>query len=443
MDTGLRIAAGFAIMGIAIGLATKRARYLVELLLRGRSDPERFKGIPTKLKAQLVKVLGQKKLLQWSVPGALHALTFWGFLVIQITLIESIGELFSPEFVLPLIGDHEWLGFMQDLFILLIPLSLIGFAIIRVLKSPKRLDRKSRFYGGHLIAAYVILFLIFMVVSTVAVVRGARWALGTLPYPDWAFVSKALGKWFQDMNLSHDTLRWIEDGFLLGHLAVVFGFLVLVVNSKHLHIFTSPLNVMFGRQPLALGPLRPMEIDMENMTEETVFGVGKVEDFSWKQLLDGFTCTECGRCQSVCPAWNTGKTLNPKFIITQTRDHLIEKAPYLLGDKVWAMGAAGSDDAENPMNKKLIGDVHLEQSIWDCVTCGACVYECPVDIEHVDHIVDMRRNLVMMESSFPPEAGAMLRNLENSGNPWGEASNKRLDWAKGLEEEIVVVNGSI
>jgi Fe-S oxidoreductase len=135
--------------------------------------------------------------------------------------------------------------------------------------------------------------------------------------------------------------------------------------------------------------------------------------------------------------------LNPKFIITQTRDHLFEKAPYLLGEKVWDMSAPGADDPNNPMNKKLVGDVHLEESIWACVTCGACVYECPVDIEHVDAIVDMRRSQVMMESSFPAEAGLMLRNLENSGNPWGEAAQKRLDWTKGLEENIVVVNGRV
>lgn len=441
METGVRIASGFAIMGVAFAFATKRARFLVELLLRGRPAPERFDNVPAKLKAELVKVLGQKKLFQWSLPGLLHALTFWGFLVIQITLIESIGELFNPEFEIPIIGDHEWLGFMQDLFIFLVAFALAGFAIIRVVKSPKRLDRKSRFYGGHLTAAYVILFMITMVVSTIAVVRGARWALGTLPYPEWAFLSRGLGMALDGLN--HSTLRWIEDGFLLGHLAVVFGFLVLVVNSKHLHIFTSPLNVMFGRQPLALGSFPLLEIDMENMTEDTVLGVGKVEDLSWKNLLDAYTCTECGRCQSVCPAWNTGKTLNPKFIITNTRDHLFEKAPYLLGQSVWEMGAPGSDDPNHVMNKSLVGDVHLEESIWACVTCGACVYECPVDIEHLDHIIGMRRNQVMMESNFPPEAGLMLRNLENSGNPWGEAANKRLDWTKGMEEDIVVVNGRI
>ena len=438
METGVRIAAGFAIIGLALAVATKRIRFLADLLLHGRSDPDRFKDIPTKIKMQLVKVLGQRKLFQWSVPGLLHALTFWGFLVVQVTLVESIGELFQPEFRIPWIFHGEWLGFTQDLFITLVACSLIGFAVIRVARSPRRLDRRSRFFGSHLWQAYFILLMIFNVIWSVAVVRGARYALGTLPYPHWAFVSRGIGNLLRNADYATSTVRWIEDGALLLHLAVVFTFLVIVVRSKHMHIFTAPLNVMFGRQPLALGALRPIEIDMENMTEDTTFGVGKVEDFTWKQLLDTFTCTECGRCQSVCPAWNTGKTLNPKFIITATRDHLFEKAD-------WLMGGSDGDpsDPEHIANKRLIGDVHLEESLWACTTCGACVYECPVDIEHVDAIVDMRRNLVMMESSFPPEAGAMLRNLENSGNPWGEAANKRLDWVKGLEEHVVVVNGRI
>ncbi len=441
MPDGVRIAFGFAIIGATLAIATKRIRYLVDLMLRGRPDPERFEDPIAKVKAQLTKVLGQRKLLQWSIPGALHALTFWGFLVVQVTLIESIGELFDPEFMIPIIGDHEWLGFMQDLFFLLVTIALVGFVIIRVQNRPKEKGRRSRFFGSHLGAAYVVLFMIFNVVWTVALLRGARSALGTLPYNDWAFISKGIGYLVDELSVS--TLRWIEDGALLGHLLVVFSFLILVVYSKHLHIFTSVINVPLGRQPIALGALRPMEIDMENMTEDTVFGVGKVEDFTWKQILDMYTCTECGRCQSVCPAWNTDKPLNPKFIITDSRDHLFEKADYLLGEKIWDMQAPGADDPEHVMNKSLVGDVHDPESIWACTTCGACVYECPVDIEHVDHIVDMRRNQVMMESQFPQEAGLMLRNLESSGNPWGAAANQRLDWTKGLEEHIVVVNGRI
>ncbi len=439
MPFTLRVAIAFAIVGMTLGLFSRRALQLSQYLALGRSDPDRFKGIPSKIKAQIVKVLGQKKLFQWSLPGALHAMTFWGFLVVQVTLIETFGEVFSPHFTIPFIGDHEWLGFVQDLFMTAVVVALAAFAAIRLVKNPHRLQRKSRFFASHMGAAFVILLMIFLVVATVEVVRSARWALGTLPYPDGAFVARFFGGMIRNAEPAESTLRWVEDSFVLIHLAVVFGFLLLIGYSKHLHIFTSPLNVMFGRQPLALGRLKPLHIDMETMTEETVLGVGKVEDFTWKQLLDGYTCTECGRCQSVCPAWNTGKELNPKLIIMNMRDHLFEKGAALAGvtpmDETLAEGHAKPE----ALTKSLVPDVISDEALWACTTCGACVYECPVDIEHVDAIVDMRRYQVMMESRFPSEAGNLLRNLENSGNPWGAGAAQRLEWAKGIEDELIIV----
>ena len=439
MDTAVRITIGFAIISLATGIAMTRIAYLFRLLLAGRRDPGRFKRIPANLKYELTKVIGQKKLLQWKVPGVAHALTFWGFLVIQVTLLESIIELFDREGKLPWIGHHAWLGFVEDTFILAVSAALIVFALIRLAQNPRLEGRKSRFYSSHMWQAYMILLLIFLVVSTVLMVRGARAALDTLPYPTHgAYLSHWVGD-FMD-HLSTGTLHWIEDGFLLGHIAVVMGFLVLVVNSKHMHIFTSAPNVLFGRQPLALGRLQPLHIDMENMTDETVIGVGKVEDFTWKQLFDTLTCTECGRCQSVCPAWNTGKELNPKQLMMWTRDNLLERGPAIIGSKP---PIPTEEEGSGAAPVELVPNVFSDEFLWSCVTCGACVYECPVDIEHVDAIVDMRRYQVMMESRFPPEAGVMLRNLENSGNPWGASAQDRLNWAKGMEDDIIVVNGRV
>jgi len=430
-------------MALATGLAFKRIAYLMRLLMSGKADPGRFRNVPRNLKYELTKVIGQRKLLQWRVPGLAHALTFWGFLVVQITLIESIGEMFSRHS--PLFWHQQWLAFIEDSFIALVILALITFAVIRVIKNPHRLGRKSRFYSSHMWQAYAILGMIFLVVSTVLMARVARASLGTLPYNKYgAYLSYGIAHAFK--GWSPHSLEWLEDGMVLAHLAVVFSFLVLVVNSKHLHIFTSPLNVLFGRQPIALGRLKPLEIDMENMTEETTFGVGKVEDFTWKQLLDGFTCTECGRCQSVCPAWNTGKELNPKQLMMWSRDNLFERAPEILGEPRKAPRVMFDSEplpAPEPPPAELVPNVFSEEFIWSCVTCGACVQECPVDIEHVDAIVDMRRYQVMMESKFPAEAGVMLRNLENSGNPWGASAADRLGWAKGLEDDIVIVNGAI
>jgi Fe-S oxidoreductase len=437
MDTGARIAIGLSIMALAFGLASKRIAYLIRLLMSARPDPGRFRNVPKNIKYELTKVIGQRKLLQWKTPGLAHAFTFWGFLVIQITLIESVGEIFDREFKIPIVGHQAWLGFIEDFFILAVVVALITFALIRLARNPREYGRKSRFYSSHQWQAFVILIMIFLVVTTVLMARGARAALGTLPYSSsGAFLSHWVGRMLDGWTTSG--LHWLEDGFLLTHIAVVMSFLVLVVNSKHMHIFTSPLNVLFGRQPIALGRLKPLEIDMENMTEETVFGAGKVEDFTWKQLLDGFTCTECGRCQSVCPAWNTGKELNPKQLMMWSRDNLIDRGPSILG-----IAPANGDAGGEPAPVNLVPDVFSDEFIWSCVTCGACVQECPVDIEHVDAIVDMRRYQVMMESRFPAEAGVMLRNLENSGNPWGASAQERLGWAKGLEDDIVIVNGRI
>jgi Fe-S oxidoreductase len=176
------------------------------------------------------------------------------------------------------------------------------------------------------------------------------------------------------------------------------------------------------------------------MTEEDVFGVGKVEQFTFPQLLDMATCTECGRCQDQCPAWNTGKPLSPKLVITDLRDHLFEKAPFLLGE-VDRAAPDGHDPAV--LDRDLVVDVVGEDVLWSCTTCGACVEQCPVDIEHVDTIVDLRRYQVLMESRFPTEAGTMLRNVENSGDPWGLGAGQRLAWTEGLDFEVRVVDGTV
>ncbi|MCA1834024.1 MAG: (Fe-S)-binding protein [Actinomycetota bacterium] len=435
MSYGLRVAIAFAIMGVTLGLFSRRGVHLIKLLALGKPDPERLRWarMASNIKYHTAKVLFQKKLFQWSLPGLAHALTFWGFLVVQITLVETFGEIFQPTFHIPWLGRQEWLGFTQDLLMSLVVLALISFVIIRLVQNPHRLERKSRFFGSHMIAAYVILLMIFGVVATVEIVRSARWAVGTLPYPHWAFVAKFFGQ--RMTGYSHHTLRLLEDTAVLVHLAVVFGFLLLIGYSKHLHIFTSPLNVMFGRQPLALGALRPIHIDMETVSEDTVFGALKVEDFSWKQLLDGFTCTECGRCQSQCPAWNTGKPLNPKLVIMDIRDHLFAKGAAMFG----ATGEGETNEGVAELTKSLVPDVIADDVLWSCTTCGACVYECPVDIEHVDTILDMRRAQVMMESRFPAEAGNLLRNLENSGNPWAAPASDRLSWAKGIEDSLIII----
>jgi Fe-S oxidoreductase len=437
-EATLKLAIGAVITFLAVALAGRRAEQIVRLIGTGQPAPERFQGAWTRLRAELVEVFGQRKLLKRPLPGIAHFLTFWGFVLLLTTILEAYGELFSNRFALPLVGHWSALGFLQDLIAVGVLAGLLIFAAIRVRESPARLHRGSRFYRSHTGQAWVILGMVAAVIVTLLVYRAARAARGTLPYDDWAFASHGIGRLLD--GLAPSTLQAVDTAFLLTHLTVVTSFLVLIMYSKHLHIFTAPFNVAFSRRPDALGPLATIKIDPEQMSEEDVFGAGKVEDFKWKQLLDLVTCTECGRCQDQCPAWNTGKPLSPKLVITDLRDHMVAKAPFLLGDAS-VEEPGGYDPAV--LSKDLVHDVVGDDVVWSCTTCGACVEQCPVDIEHVDTIVDMRRYQVLMESRFPTEAGTMLRNVENSGDPWGLGAAQRLAWTEGLEFEVPVVTDRI
>jgi Fe-S oxidoreductase len=424
----------FVLALLAVPIAGRRARDLYKLVRSGQPNPERKRYILQPQYAVL-KIIGQKKLLQWTGPGLAHAFTFWGFLVVQVALLESFGEFFWKDFRLPIIGTHSWFGAVLDFFIAAVGTALIAFGLVRLKNNPRVWQRRSRFWKSHMGPAYLILFMIFGIVSTLLAVNAARHSLGRLPYAGGAFLARPLGDWLARM-FDHSTLEVIDYLALILHVVVFFSFLVLVLNSKHLHVFTSLIGVPFARHPIALGRLRPLHIDIETMDESTKVGAGAIEDFEWKHVLDMLTCTECGRCQSVCPAWNTGKELNPKLLIMNLRDHGMAKMPVISG-RMSSENPTG--EAKVACEQSIVPDVITEDVLWACVTCGACVYECPVDIEHVDMIMDMRRNQVMMESKFPREATGMLNNVESTGNPWGIAGDGRMQWAKGMEDDVPVI----
>lgn len=304
--------------------------------------------------------------------------------------------------------------------------------------------------------------MIFNVIWTYVLVRGSAVNNGTLPYGNGAFLSQLFGAILRPLGQPANEI--IETTALLLHIGVMLAFLILVLHSKHLHIFLAPINVTFKRLPDGLGPLLPLEadgkpIDFENPSEDAVFGRGKIEDFTWKGMLDFATCTECGRCQSQCPAWNTGKPLSPKLVIMDLRDHWMAKAPYILGQKDASAGGEaghqehhhvpesgfgrvpghGPEQATRPLvGTEEQGGVIDPDVLWSCVTCGACVEQCPVDIEHVDHIVDMRRYQVMMESEFPSELSVLFKNLETKGNPWGQNASDRTNWIDEVDFDVPV-----
>ncbi len=484
----VRLVLGLLLTVAALAVAGRRAWWLSRLIRSGQPAPGRLDGAPARLRAEVAEVLGQRKLLQWSVPGVAHFFTFWGFIVLGLTIVEAWGGLFDQDFHIPLIGRWRAVGFLEDFFAVAVLAGVVTFAVLRVRSAPARRQRESRFYGSHTRAAWVILGMIAAVVVTLLLYRGAQVNTGVFPFGQsrWAFASWTVAKALHPLGADANDV--IETVFLLANVAVILAFLVMVTYSKHLHIAVAPLNVGAKRVPDGLGPLLPVTdakgapldfSDPENLDEDQVFGRGKVEDFTWKGMLDFATCTECGRCQSQCPAWNTGKPLSPKLVIMDLRDHLFAKAPYLLasnadgagtngggagatgaggraatgidegGPEAAEAGAAhggvpesgfgrlptpGAAQAERPLVGTLeeLGVIDPDV-LWSCTTCGACVEQCPVDIEHVDHIVDMRRYQVLVESAFPSEAGVMLRNIENKGNPWGLNDSAREEWTADLD----------
>ena len=410
---------GLAATVVGLCVAFWRLSRLFGLIGSGKPALGRNASWSRRAKVELEEVGGQRRLLKWTLPGLAHAFTFWGFTVLILTIVEVFGDLFDKSFAIPGIGHSAFIGFIEDFFACAVLVALCVFSVIRLRSSPKRIDRASRFYGSHTTTAWITLGMIALVIVTLLGYRAAQTNTGDFPYGWWAFASHSLGRALAGLGVPAN--RTLETVFVDLNVVVIMAFLVLVVYSKHLHIFMAPLNIAYSRQPTRLGALdKTPEIDIETMDEDTIFGAGKIEHFTWKQLLDLVTCTECGRCQSQCPAWNTGKALSPKLVIMDLRDELFRSE-----------------------RRALVPDVITDDVLWACTTCGACVEECPVDIEHVDAIVDMRRYQVLIESRFPAEAALMLRNVENRGDPWGLGAAKRLEWTESLDFEVPVVEGTI
>ena len=351
-------------------------------------------------------VLGQRKLLQRLGPGLTHSFIFWGFLVLAPTILIAMIGVVDKHSTLPWLGHQGWYALLVDVFCVLVLVGVIAAFYIRKVQRPRR------FQGSHLGEADLILALIATIVISLLLWHATRIALHLNEWPaSWSPVSNALSHLFAD----DQTTKVLERVFVWIHVLTILTFLAYLPRSKHLHIFVAAINVWFGRTR-AGGRLEPLRFDDPDVPEEDLrFGAGAAKDLTWKQVLDTFSCTECGRCQDACPAFATGKILSPKLVIMGLRD------------------AVFAQDTDAP----LVPAAVPADSVWDCVTCGACVQACPVSIEHVDHIVDLRRHLVMVESSFPTESEPMLRDVERASNPWGRAQSERADWASDLGVRVL------
>jgi Fe-S oxidoreductase len=459
-----------AVTVVAIAMLVIAAIRIVRTVGLGQPDPTRNKPFGQRLGTVATEFFGHTRMLKWSKVGAAHWFVAIGFYALILTLVEAYGEVFNPRFELPVIGRWPVYGLFVDLLGLFTTLGIVALIIIRQLNHPRRADRQSRFAGSTFWQAYFVEAVILTIGICILLIRGFKEASGVHEYPGWAApVTNALG------SILPSSLAAVS---VVAAIKILVSWTWGIVIARNItmgvawHRFTAFFNIYFKREGdggVALGAVKPMmsegkPLDFEEADpEKDVFGAGKVEDFAWKGWLDFTTCTECGRCQSQCPAWNTGKPLSPKLLITSLRDHAYAKAPYLLaggrtdmaGDEVGITGedaqarlAAIPEAARAEAERPLIGGAEElgvidPEVLWSCTTCGACVEQCPVDIEHVDHIVDMRRYQVLIESNFPTELGGMFKNLENKGNPWGQNAKDRLAWTQGLDFEVPVFDGEL
>jgi len=401
----------YGITAVALGMVALRGLELYRTIKQGQPDPTRSSQKWRRFTLMAREVLGHTKMLNFTVTGVAHWFVMIGFVSLFGTLATAYGQVADPHFVLPLIGSWKPYIYFTLAIAWLTGISIVALIGIRQVTRLVRKGRTSRFFGSYNKRAYfveaVILIIVFCVIG--------------------------LHKLELDLKNGSDVGDLIS---FIATLKIVVSMTWFIVIAMKLnmgvawHRFLAPFNIFFKRNvdsTPTLGALPEMlsggkPIDFENPGDDDLFGIGKAADISWKGLLDMATCTECGRCQSQCPAWHTEKPLSPKLLIMAMRDHALAKVDH---------------------QKPLVGEVISPDVLWSCTTCGACVNECPVDIEHIDHIVNMRRFQVLVESEFPSELGGTFRNLEKAGNPWGANRMDRNAWISECDFPIQVIEGKL
>jgi Fe-S oxidoreductase len=430
----------FALIFIAaIRFFLLTVKKLYRILQLGQPE-DRFDHIGRRLKGVATFVFGQQRVVR-ERSGWGHFFIFWGFIIITIGSLETFGVGLYHGFAYwkilgkPLTG---LLYLLQDLLCVGVLIALGVSLYRRFVVKPERLrfsDQQAANLDASIIIGLILVLIVFLFGARAVEYRLAQMEPGRY-FPPAAFISAALSGLFASLPES-SLLGWYSF-FWWAHTLVILSFLVYIPFSKHLHILGAIPNVFFRRfRPI--GELSKM--DLEDESVET-YGVSQVEEFTWKQLLDLYACTECGRCSENCPANLTGKPLSPKETIHHLKKHLLAKGKLRL-EQVEAKGEVPAAGAAAELSQALVGEVCLNDEIWSCTTCGNCMEHCPVFIEHIQKYVDMRRYLVLMESSFPPEVQTVLRNWETNSNPWGLAFATRGDWAQGLEVQTLADNPEV
>ncbi|BFT71705.1 (Fe-S)-binding protein [Paenibacillus sp. P36] len=376
------------------------------------------KEAKARLKEFAIQVFGQTKLLKDKKSGIMHIVIFYGFLILQLGALDLILKGLIGR-GLPIPG-YEYFTFIQEVTVALILLAM-GYATYRrYIEKLKRLKRGWK--------PSIVVFFIFFLMLSVVVSGGFERVREGLGASGYAPISSVFAGMFSGLSHIGATIGFYVSWWM--HLLILLSFLIYVPQSKHFHIITAPLNILLRRTE-PTGKLASLDLEDE---EAESFGVGKVEDFTQKQMLDFYSCVECGRCTNVCPANTTGKLLSPMHLITKLRDHLTEKGAAITSKSPWVPAAAfATHSGHNPLEVELIGGVITEEELWACTTCRNCEDQCPVGNEHVDKIVDLRRHLVLTQGSMPHDGQRALQNIERQGNPWGISRNDRVKWVKEVD----------
>ena len=427
-------ALSYLITLVAVTLFALRVRELISLYKKQQPDPTRGANSAARFKNMLKEVLGHTKMLNFTGTGIAHWFVMIGFGALFGTLVTAYGQVINPDFALPIIGHFVGYELFAEVIAALTGIGIVTLIGIRQATRFWHKGRTSRFAGSNQGRAYYVEATILAVVFCVIALRGLEGALAREESWNWHYAIS----WPAVLFFSAWSASAIENAIvILAAAKIVVSMLWFIVIASNLtmgvawHRFLAFFNIYYKRNidKPSLGALPEMlshgkPINFEDPADDDVFGLGTRGDISWKGLLDMTSCTECGRCQSQCPAWHTDKPLSPKLLIMAMRDHAIAKVvgtENLVGEKA-------------PISMDVL---------WSCTSCGACVNECPVDIEHVDHIVNMRRFQVLVESEFPTELGGTFRNLEKAGNPWGANKQDREGWIAECDFPVRVVSGEL
>ncbi|MBA3671944.1 MAG: 4Fe-4S dicluster domain-containing protein [Gemmatimonadaceae bacterium] len=425
------------IVVLAVGFFALNVQRLVSYLHVGHAEVRTDHPL-VRIRNLISIGIAQKKILRDPIAGPMHALIFWGFMVLTAGTVEIIIGGIVPRFSYALFLPRVlYAGYSnsQDVFALLVLLS-VGFALYRrIVLHPRRLEGDDLEHTD----AIIILSMIGGLMVTLLASTAFELVSDPARYGPEKIVSRPLALMLSHL-VSPDAAHTGYRVFWWAHAVLILSFLNYLPYSKHLHVATSLINVFFSNTsgPGTKGAMRYMDLEAE--VEQ--FGASDVEHLSWKNLLDGYSCTECGRCTAACPANITGKPLSPRKIVVNTRQRLMEKAPVVTGDRMEFLrpallhgegGDAGATTVAEVMEHRLMDTYITEEELWACTSCRACVVECPVSIDQLDVINELRRNLVLTESRFPEELQPVFQSLERNGSPWAFNPADRAEWTEGLD----------